>query len=83
MVILKDSVLVKKLQKLPDPAKIRMVSFNEDYLPIDVDVKDVQELWQVNSKLSFGVEDSSDSYLLSQLQNSMRDLQKQINDFQK
>lgn len=83
VVILRDSVLVKKIQKLPNPSKIRLISFNADYFPLDVNLHDIQELWQVNSKLSFGVEDSSDSYLLRQLQNSMRDLQTQINAFQK
>jgi len=55
VVVLQDSVLVKKLQKLPDPKKVLLVSFNEEYLPITVNVDDIQELWQVSSRLTFGV----------------------------
>lgn len=79
IVVLKDSVLVKKLQKNTDlPQKLRLVSINEDYLPIEVDVSDIQELWQVNSKLSFGVNEPSDNNLLRQLQQSMDELKGQI-----
>lgn len=81
IVVLKDSVLVKKIQKLNDPTKIRLISFNEEYLPIDVQIKNIQELWLVNSKLSFGLEEASNnSGLLKQLQQSMNELKGQIND---
>ena len=79
IVVLKDSVLVKKLQKLKDNSKIRLISFNENYIPIDVEIKEIQELWMVNSKLTFGLEDSSNNHgLLKQLQESMNDLKGQI-----
>jgi len=81
IVVLRDSVLVKKLQKTPNnPQSIRLISLNDEYLPIDVKVKDIQELWQVNSKLSFGVDEPSESNLLRQLQQSMDDLKAQIDD---
>ena len=79
IIVLHDSVLVKKLQKLRDPSKLRLISLNAEYLPIDVEVASIQELWQVNSKLSFGVEESSESGLLKQLQESMEELKGQIN----
>jgi vacuolar-type H+-ATPase subunit I/STV1 len=80
IVVLKDSVLVKKLQKISNnPQAIRLISLNEEYLPIDVKVKDIQELWQVNSKLSFGVDEPSENSLLRQLQQSMDELKGQIN----
>src|SRR5690554_3607532 len=79
IVVLKDSVLVKKLQKIPNnPQNIRLISLNNQYLPIDVKVRDILELWQVNSKLSFGVDEPSDSNLLRQLQESMDELKGQI-----
>jgi len=79
IVVLKDSVLVKKLQKVPnDSQSIRLISLNSHYLPIDVKIRDIQELWQVNSKLSFGVDEPSDSILLRQLQESMEELKGQI-----
>ncbi len=79
IVVLHDSVLVKKLQKLADPSKLRLISLNTEYLPIDVDVNEIQELWQVNSRLSFGVDEPTDSGLLKQLQQSMEELKGQIN----
>ena len=79
IVVLMDSVLVKKLQKVPNsPDRVRLVSLNAEYLPIDVEVKDIQELWMVNSKLTFGLEEPSDSSLLRQLQASMEELKGQI-----
>jgi SOS-response transcriptional repressor LexA len=80
IVVLKDSVLVKKLQKITgSPEKVRLLSLNPSYLPIDVRVSEIQELWLVNSKLSFGVDEPSDSTLLRQLQQSMEELKGQIN----
>ncbi len=79
IVVLRDSVLVKKLQKIPNnPQSIRLISLNDEYLPIDVKAKDIQELWLVNSKLSFGVDEPSESNLLRQLQQSMDELKGQI-----
>ncbi len=79
IIVLHDSVLVKKLQKITsDPSKIRLISLNPEYLPIEVSVNDIQELWQVNSKLSFGVNEPSESGLLKQLQESMEELKGQL-----
>ncbi len=79
IVVLQDSVLVKKLQKVPNnPENVRLISLNENYLPIDVKVKDIQELWLVNSKLSFGIEEPEESNLLKQLQQSMNELKAQM-----
>lgn len=80
IVVLKDSVLVKKLEKLPDSSKIRLISLNEEYLPLDVMVSDLQELWLVNSKISFGLDDPNDSTLLMQLKKSMEELKGQISE---
>jgi len=80
IVVLHDSVLVKKLEKIHGmPHKVRLVSLNLEYLPIEVATKDIQELWQVNSKLTFGLEEPSESTLLRQLQESMNELKGQIN----
>jgi SOS-response transcriptional repressor LexA len=79
IVVLHDSVLVKKLQKITNtPDRVRLISLNPEYLPIDVDVNDVQELWMVNSKLTFGVDEPSESTLLRQLQASMEELKGQV-----
>lgn len=79
IVVLHDSVLVKKLQKISNaPDKVRLISLNSEYLPIDVEVKNIQELWMVNSKLTFGIDEPNDSNLLKQLQQSMDELKGQI-----
>lgn len=83
IVVLQDSVLVKKLQKIPGAQdRVRLISFNPEYLPIEVAVADIQELWQVNSRLTFGLEEPSESNLLRQLQDSMNELKGQIRDLQ-
>ena len=81
VIVLQDSVLVKKLQKLPDSKKVTLISLNEEYLPITVNIDDIQELWQVSSRLTFGIENTSESTLMRQLQQSMDDLKRQINKF--
>lgn len=79
IVVLRDSVLVKKLQKIPNNlTQVRLISLNSDYLPIDVEIREIQELWLVNSKLSFGIDEPSDSTLMRQLQQSMEELKGQI-----
>ncbi|MFD2517029.1 XRE family transcriptional regulator [Salinimicrobium flavum] len=81
VVVLYDSVLVKKLQKLPDPSKLLLISLNEEYLPIEININDIQELWQVNSKLTFNLDAPSESGLLRQLQQSMEELKSDFRTF--
>ncbi|HPF11984.1 MAG TPA: LexA family transcriptional regulator [Flavobacteriaceae bacterium] len=79
IIVLHDSVLVKKLQKLPNtPHRVKLISLNPEYLPMEVLVSDIQELWMVNSKLTFGLDEPSESTLLRQLQESMEELKGQI-----
>lgn len=81
VVVLHDSVLVKKIQKLDDPYKILLISINEEYAPSEVLVSDIQELWQVNSKLTFSIDATSESGLLRQLQQSMDELKSEFKTF--
>ena len=81
VVVLYDSVLVKKIQKMEDPYKILLVSINEEYPPVQVLVSDIQELWQVNSKLTFSIDATSETGLLRQLQQSMDDLKSEFKTF--
>lgn len=78
VVVMHDTVVVKKLHKLPDPSKIRLVSLNEEYAPFEVEVSDIQELWQVNSKLTFNLESNTGNSVLRELQASMEELKAQI-----
>lgn len=81
VVVLYDSVLVKVLQKMPDPSKVLLVSLNQEYLPVEVQVNEVQELWQVNSKLTFNLENPSQSGLFRELKESMEELKRDIRAF--
>ena len=78
VVVLPDAVVVKKLQKLPDPSKVLLISLNQEYLPFEVQVSDIQELWQVNSKLTFHLDSPSESNLLKELQQGMEELKSQM-----
>lgn len=83
VVVLYDSVLVKKIQKLPDPSKILLISLNEEYLPIEININNIQELWQVNSKLTFNLDNPSSSGLFRELQDSMEELKRELKSFRK
>lgn len=78
VIVLTDSVLVKKMQKLPDASRVLLISINEEYIPYEVAVSDIKELWQVNSKLTFHLDTPSESNLLRELQQSMEELKKQM-----
>ncbi|MGB0788271.1 MAG: XRE family transcriptional regulator [Marinirhabdus sp.] len=79
IVVMRSSVLVKKLQKTPNmPNRVKLISLNPDYPPIPVKMRDVQELWMVNSKLTFGLDGPSENSLLRQLQQSMHELKEQV-----
>jgi len=78
VVVMQDAVVVKKLQKLPDSSKVLLVSLNEEYVPYEVFVSDIQEIWQVNSKLTFNIDVGSEHTLLRELQASMQELKSQI-----
>lgn len=78
VVVMHDSVLVKSIQRSPDPSRLILVSLNRAYVPIEVKISQIQELWQVNSKLTFNLETQSENSLLKQLQRSMEELRNEI-----
>ena len=78
VVVLQDAVLVKKIEKLPGNSNIILISLNENYPPYEVEPQQIQELWEVSSKITFGVDASTEKGLLRQLQESMEDLKRQI-----
>lgn len=85
VVVLSDSVLVKKIQKAEDPSKLMLISINPEYAPIQIDVNTIQEIWQVTSKLTFNVNENSavQDHMLKQLQESIDVLKKDINELKK
>ena len=78
VVVLQDAVLVKKLERSPGNTRITLISLNESYPPYEIEPAELQELWEVSSKITFGVDATTEKGLLRQLQESMDDLKKQL-----
>lgn len=78
VVVLQDSVMVKKIERSPGSQEVILISLNESYPPYRVEPYQIQELWQVSSKITFGVDATTENGLLRQLQQSMEELKKQL-----
>lgn len=78
VVVLQDAVLVKKIERLPNSQNVALISLNETYPPYEIEPHQIQELWQVNSKITFGVDATTEKGLLRQLQESMEELKNQL-----
>ncbi len=78
VVVLQDSVMVKKIERPPNTQQLILISLNETYPPYQIEPYQIQELWQVSSKITFGVDATTENGLLRQLQQSMEDLKKQL-----
>ncbi len=78
VVVLQDSVMVKKIERKPNSNNITLVSLNETYPPYEIKPFQIQEIWEVSSKLTFNVDATTETGLLKQLQQSMDELKKQI-----
>jgi transcriptional regulator with XRE-family HTH domain len=77
--VLQDSVLVKKLHKHPNSHKISLISTNSYYPPYEVETSEIQEIWEVTSKLTFSINENSENSMLKKLEQSMEDLKIQLN----
>ena len=78
VVVLQDAVLVKKIEKWPNSSKISLISLNETYPPYEIEPQEIQELWEISSKITFGVDATTERGLLKQLQESMEELKSQL-----
>ncbi len=78
VVVLEDAVLVKKIEKRPNSNNITLVSLNETYPPYDIKPFQIQEIWQVSSRITFGEDATTEKGLLRQLQESMDELKSQL-----
>lgn len=78
VIVTYESVLVKKLHKLSDPSKIRLISINPEYPPFDLQVTDIQEIWEVTSKLTFSLNGNSENHILKEMQASMEELKQEL-----
>ncbi|OED39586.1 DNA-binding protein [Flavobacteriaceae bacterium (ex Bugula neritina AB1)] len=71
VVVLEDSVVVKKIRKNEEASLLTLISLNTEYLPYTIQTHQVIELWEVNSKLSFNIDANSDTASMKQLQEAM------------
>jgi len=79
VVVLKDSVLIKQLKKSSDSNYLTLISTNRLYPQFDVALTEVQEVWEVTSKLSFDIDDVGESANIHDLQLAMQRLSKEVN----
>ncbi|RLD65080.1 MAG: DNA-binding protein [Bacteroidetes bacterium] len=76
--ILSDSVLVKKLQKGTQNKDLSLISLNPEYPAIKLKAHQLQELWQVNSKITFDLESNINNFFLQRIQQSIEELKAEI-----
>lgn len=73
IVVLTDAVMVKQiLVSIDTPNSILLRSINPEYEDLIVSVNDIQELWEMSSKLTFAVGVSKKNALRKELQESMK-----------
>lgn len=79
VVVMQDSVLVKKVQKHNENTQLSLISLNPEYPPITIDSHTIQEIWEVQSKLSFDIDNNPENATLGQIQQSIAALKNEIN----
>lgn len=80
IIVMYDSVLLKKIEKQHDNHTLKLISTNEIYPPYTIETKDIQELWEVTSKLTFSVNEGSENSILKKLEASMEELKAQLSE---
>lgn len=83
VVVMPDSVLVKKIQKHSQEDKLSLISLNSEYPPITINTHELLEIWEVQSKLSFEIDNNTDNGTLGQIQQTLADLKNEINQLKK
>lgn len=83
VVVTRDSVVVKKLNKIVSKNFIELISLNKEYAPFTLPVSEIQELWEVTSKLTFSLDENLQNSMLTQLQHSMEELKAQLKEANK
>ncbi|MEX0287535.1 MAG: XRE family transcriptional regulator [Flavobacteriaceae bacterium] len=78
VVVLQDAVLVKKVERRPNSNNVTLISLNESYPPYEIKPYQIQEIWEVSSKITFGVDATTENGLLRQLQASMDELKQKL-----
>ncbi len=83
VIVLKDSVLVKELHKQPNLPTIKLVSLNPSYPEIIIATDEIQEVWEVTSKLSFDIHSIGETATIHELQLAMQRLTNEVNALKK
>ena len=78
VVVLEDSVMVKKIELKPNSNKLSLVSLNPNYDSYEIHAFQIQELWEVSSKITFVIEQVQSLQLLTELKDSMRELKERL-----
>lgn len=79
--VLQDSVMIKHFQPHTDARFIKLISSNSTYPPYEVSISQIQEMWEVKSKLTFTLGENSENSMLKKLEQSMEDLKQQLSSF--
>ena len=78
VVVLEDSVMVKKVIQYPMNNRLTLQSINPNYEPYEVHAYQIQELWEVSSKITVVLEQDQSLQLLNELKDSMRELKERM-----
>lgn len=78
VVVLDDSVVVKKVRKNVEGSVLTLVSINVEYLPYTIQAHQIKELWEINSKLSFNIDANDATASIKQLQDAMQILTSEV-----
>jgi hypothetical protein len=69
---------VKKIELKPNSNKLSLVSLNPNYDSYEIHAFQIQELWEVSSKITFVIEQDQSLQLLTELKDSMRELKERL-----
>lgn len=78
VVILQDSVLVKKVRLHSTGDQVSLISLNESYPPVTVPVHEVRELWEVKSKIGFNPKAETAEISLDSLKQAIDSLRDEV-----
>ena len=70
--------VVKKMEKIPGSDRVRLISLNASYSPYEIHTEEIQEVWLVSSKITFGIETNTENGLLRELKQSMEELKEKL-----
>ena len=80
VIVLKENILVKQVEKMPVPDMIVAHSISPDYPPQDLDIDDVQELWLVSALLTDNiVSPDNTTTTLGKIENKISHLHQDVN----